>query len=264
MGKLEYQSEESVPKVLKEAPTNIAQVPDITDTLKNVVRKDDRPREKLKEGRYLSDAELLAIIISQGISGHNVLSIANAIMKDAKTLTNLTKKGVGELKEYKGIGDAKAIQIAAVLELAKRVRDEKIEKGAPSLLTHPEVVAEEVNAYKLNDDTESFFVLPIDKKCRLCGPVTEVTRGILDSSLVHPREVFRVALRWASASVIVAHNHPSGDPTPSREDLDVTRKLIEAGRIVAIPVTDHIIVGDKHLFPPGFHSIRRSGVIAFD
>lgn len=264
MENLKYQHGESVPKILKEAPTNLPSRPDKTGKLSDEVNEEDRPREKLRAGQHLTDAELLAIIISKGVAGHNVLSIANAIIKDAETLNNLTKIGVEELKGYPGIGDAKAIQIAAVLQLAKRVRDEKIEKGAPSLLTHPEVVAEEVNAHKMSDDTESFFVLPIDKKCRLCGPMTEVTHGILDSSLVHPREVFRVALRWAAASVIVAHNHPSGDPTPSREDLDVTRKLIEAGRIVAIHVTDHIIVGDKYLFPPGFHSIRRSGVIAFD
>jgi len=215
-------------------------------------------------GLPMTDAELLAIILGSGFQNHNVLSVAHALLKDYDNLAMLAKAGIHDLKKYDGIGEVKAIQIAAVMEIARRVKASQHDATDLSLMTHPEVVLAKVLGYKMSIDSESFFVLPLDKKCRLCGPMTEVTRGTLDSSLVHPREVFKVALKWSAASVIVAHNHPSGDPTPSKEDLDVTRRLIEAGRVLSVPLTDHVVVGDDELFPPGFHSIRRSGVLAFD
>ncbi|NLB69285.1 MAG: DNA repair protein RadC [Lentisphaerae bacterium] len=259
-----YQSESKSGETLREATKIVPSRAARSKKLDQEMAKKDMPRERLRAGGHLADHELLAIIIGKGVKGSNVIDVAKAIIKDFETLSNLTKASIEELKKYDGIGEVKAIEILAVLEIAKRVRENQRDSDARSLLTHPEVVAAKVQDYKMSEDTESFFVLPIDKKCRLCGPMTEVTRGILDSSLVHPREVFRVALRWSAASIIVAHNHPSGDPTPSREDLEVTRKLVEAGRIISIPLTDHVIVGDEQLFPPGFYSVRRNGVVAFD
>ena len=256
--------ESKVRENVREAATFNPRKPNATRALKDDIAESQKPREKMLAGLPMTDAELLAIILGSGFQNHNVLSVAHALLKDYDNLAMLAKAGIHDLKKYDGIGEVKAIQIAAVMEIARRVKASQHDATDLSLMTHPEVVLAKVLGYKMSVDSESFFVLPLDKKCRLCGPMTEVTRGTLDSSLVHPREVFKVALKWSAASVIVAHNHPSGDPTPSKEDLDVTRRLIEAGRVLSVPLTDHVVVGDDELFPPGFHSIRRSGVLAFD
>ncbi len=250
--------------VIREAATLRPRQPQATQSLKQDVVDAQKPREKMLAGGQMTDAELLAIVIGKGLPGHHVLSIAHALLNDYGNFAMLAKAGIRELMGYVGIGPVKAIEIAAVMEIARRVQASQHDAAAFSLLTHPEVVVAKVQGYKMSDDSESFFVLPLDKKCRLCGQMTQVTKGTLDASIVHAREVFRVALRWSAASIIVAHNHPSGDPSPSKEDIAVTRMLIEAGRTMGIPVTDHIIVGDEVLFPPGFHSVRRSGVLAFD
>lgn len=257
-------NESKVRENVREAATFNPRKPNATRALKDDIAESQKPREKMLAGLPMTDAELLAIILGSGFQNHNVLSVAHALLKDYENLAMLSKAGIEDLKQYDGIGGVKAIQIAAVMEIARRVKASQHDATDLSLMTHPEVVLAKVLGYKMSVDSESFFVLPLDKKCRLCGPMTEVTRGTLDSSLVHPREVFRAALKWSAASVIVAHNHPSGDPTPSKEDLDVTRRLIEAGRVLSVPLTDHVVVGDDELFPPGFHSIRRSGVLAFD
>lgn len=257
-------NESKVRENVREAATFNPRKPNATRALKDDIAESQKPREKMLAGLPMTDAELLAIILGSGFQNHNVLSVAHALLKDYDNLAMLAKAGIHDLKKYDGIGEVKAIQIAAVMEIARRVKASQHDTTDLSLMTHPEVVLAKVLGYKMSVDSESFFVLPLDKKCRLCGPMTEVTRGTLDSSLVHPREVFKVALKWSAASVIVAHNHPSGDPTPSKEDLDVTRRLIEAGRVLSVPLTDHVVVGDDELFPPGFHSIRRSGVLAFD
>lgn len=257
-------NESKVRENVREAATFNPRKPNATRALKDDIAESQKPREKMLAGLPMTDAELLAIILGSGFQNHNVLSVAHALLKDYDNLAMLAKAGIHDLKKYDGIGEVKAIQIAAVMEIARRVKASQHDATDLSLMTHPEVVLAKVLGYKMSIDSESFFVLPLDKKCRLCGPMTEVTRGTLDSSLVHPREVFKVALKWSAASVIVAHNHPSGDPTPSKEDLDVTRRLIEAGRVLSVPLTDHVVVGDDALFPPGFHSIRRSGVLAFD
>lgn len=257
-------NESKVRENVREAATFNPRKPNATRALKDDIAESQKPREKMLAGLPMTDAELLAIILGSGFQNHNVLSVAHALLKDYDNLAMLAKAGIHDLKKYDGIGEVKAIQIAAVMEIARRVKASQHDATDLSLMTHPEVVLAKVLGYKMSIDSESFFVLPLDKKCRLCGPMTEVTRGTLDSSLVHPREVFKVALKWSAASVIVAHNHPSGDPTPSKEDLDVTRRLIEAGRVLSVPLTDHVVVGDDDLFPPGFHSIRRSGVLAFD
>ena len=257
-------NESKVRENVREAATFNPRKPNATRALKDDIAESQKPREKMLAGLPMTDAELLAIILGSGFQNHNVLSVAHALLKDYDNLAMLAKAGIHDLKKYDGIGEVKAIQIAAVMEIARRVKASQHDATDLSLMTHPEVVLAKVLGYKMSIDSESFFVLPLDKKCRLCGPMTEVTRGTLDSSLVHPREVFKVALKWSAASVIVAHNHPSGDPTPSKEDIDVTRRLIEAGRVLSVPLTDHVVVGDDELFPPGFHSIRRSGVLAFD
>lgn len=134
-----------------------------------------------------------------------------------------------------------------------------------NVLNTPETIRPALNSLMQLDtyDCELFIVLSLDKKLRMTA-ASIITQGTLDASLVHPREVFQSAIMNNAASIIVVHNHPSGDPTPSEEDIAVTRKLIEAGRLLSIPVTDHIILGNEKLSAPGFHSMRRSGEVAFD
>lgn len=134
-----------------------------------------------------------------------------------------------------------------------------------NVLNTPELVRPALNKLMRLDTygCELFIVLSLDSKLRMTA-VNVITQGTLDASIVHPREVFQAAIMNNAASIIVVHNHPSGDPTPSKKDTAVTRKLIKAGRLLSIPVKDHIILGEEKLFAPGFHSIRSSGEIAFD
>ena len=114
------------------------------------------------------------------------------------------------------------------------------------------------------DSQETFFVLLLDTKSKVIGSPVECTRGLLDSAPVHPREVFREAVRQSAASVILAHNHPSGDPTPSKEDIDITRRLVEAGRILGIRIVDHVICGRPSDMTPGFVSLREKNLVTFE
>lgn len=134
-----------------------------------------------------------------------------------------------------------------------------------NVLNMPELVRPALNKLMQLDSygCELFIVIALDKKCRMTA-ASVITQGTLDASLVHPREVFQAAIMNNAASIIVVHNHPSGDPKPSREDAAVTRSLIEAGRILKIPVTDHVVLGDTRHSEPGFYSFRRSGEIVFD
>ena len=121
-----------------------------------------------------------------------------------------------------------------------------------------------MSAATSGDSQETFFVLLLDTKSRVIGSPVEATRGLLDTSLVHPREVFREAVRQSAASVILAHNHPSGDPTPSKEDIDITRRLVEAARILGIRIVDHVICGRPSDMTPGFVSLREKNLVAFE
>ena len=249
-------NESKVRENVREAATFNPRKPNATRALKDDIAESQKPREKMLAGLPMTDAELLAIILGSGFQNHNVLSVAHALLKDYDNLAMLAKAGIHDLKKYDGIGEVKAIQIAAVMEIARRVKASQHDATDLSLMTHPEVVLAKVLGYKMSIDSESFFVLPLDKKCRLCGPMTEVTRGTLDSSLVHPREVFKVALKWSAASVIVAHNHPSGDPTPSGADMRMTRELVDIAKPLGIAIHDHIIVGRD-----GHASFRSLGLI---
>ena len=223
-----------------------------------------RPRERLVRfgASSLLDEELLAIMLRTGAQGKNVLCLAQQLLENFGSLSQLMNAGLEELKSYGGIGQVKAIELAAMLELSRRV----IMGGTSrrEVFNAPENVVKRVNLIKALSQTESFFVFPLDKRCRLCtlNPI-EISSGTLDSSLVHPREVFREAIRFSAASIIIAHNHPSGDCTPSRADIEITKKIIEAGQQLSIPVLDHVVVGDEHILPPGFCSMNRERIMNF-
>jgi DNA repair protein RadC len=205
--------------------------------------RSDRPRERLVDlgAHALSTAELLAIVVGTGGRGRSALRVGQAILGAAQgSLRRLATRPVAALTAHVGVGRARAVVIHAALELGRRMAAENRDEGTP-IRSPKDVVA--IFAPRLEDlPVEEFHVAVLDAQHRLERDVS-VTRGILNSSLVHPREVFREAIAERAAAIILIHNHPSGDPTPSADDRNVTDQLVAAGRLLDIPVHDHVIIG---------------------
>lgn len=204
---------------------------------------DMRPREKLL--RYgpgiLSDQELLAIIIRSGTRDANAIQLAESVLYQFKDLRGINNAGMEELcSSASGMGQAKSAQIKAALELGKRLSQQD---SAVVRIKSPQDVAAWVMEELRYLQHEQFKVLLLNTKNVIIA-CEEVSRGSLNASIVHPREVFSRAIKRSAAAIILVHNHPSGDPTPSQEDLNVTRRLVEVGRLVGIDVLDHLIIGD--------------------
>lgn len=203
----------------------------------------ERPRERLKDlgAQALSSAELLAILIGSGTAGSSALVLAQNVLARADgSLRRLAAKPVAALTSVHGLGAARAVAIHAALELGRRLAAESRDEGAP--LRNPRDVWA-AYAPRLEDlPVEEFHVAVLDAQHRLDRDIT-ITRGILNSSLVHPREVFREAIAERAAAIILVHNHPSGDPTPSADDRAITAQLVAAGRLLDIPVADHVVIG---------------------
>ena len=208
----------------------------------------DRPRERLWRlgASALTSAELLGILIGTGRGGSSALDIATRLLEvsDA-SLRQLVRRPRAELLQTEGIGPTKAARLLAAFELGARAAAE--ERPPAQRIREPEDVAR-LFAGRLRDlQVEEFHLLALDSQSQVLREVL-ITRGLLNSSLVHPREVFRAAIAEAAAGIIVVHNHPSGDPTPSTEDRAVTRQLSEAGRLLDLPLYDHVIIaGDRFL-----------------
>lgn len=205
---------------------------------------DERPREKLiKYGaESLSNAELLAIILRVGTQEYSAIGMAEHIIAKFSGIRGLVSASVEELSSIKGLGIAKSAQIKAMIELGKRLARAAAESRVS--IRNPQDIVDYVNPYLRDEPKENFMALFLNTKNEVLKTRT-ITVGILDSSLITPRELFREAIAMNSASVIVAHNHPSGDPAPSKEDIALTRRLIEAGKLIGIDVLDHVIVGDN-------------------
>ena len=205
--------------------------------------RSDRPRERLVDlgAQALSTSELLAIVIGSGARGRSALRIGDDILGRAGgSLRRLASRPVSELTRHGGVGKARAVVVHAALELGRRMAAERRDEGTP-IRAPQDVVA--AFAPRLEDlPVEEFHVAVLDAQHRLERDIT-VTRGILNSSLVHPREVFREAIAERAAAIILIHNHPSGDPAPSPDDRSVTDQLVAAGRLLDIPVHDHVIIG---------------------
>jgi len=206
-------------------------------------RVQDRPRERLLRlgAAALTTAELLAILIGTGRSGASAPQVAAALLaQGGPDLPRLARRTAAELASVAGIGAAKAARVVAALELGRRL----LEDGRPDRprIRSPADVYRWFAPRLADLAAEEFHVLALDSQSGVLRDLL-VTRGILNSSLVHPREVFRGAIAEAAAGIIVVHNHPSGDPTPSADDRAVTRQLVEAGRVLDLPVYDHVVVG---------------------
>lgn len=212
------------------------------------IRREERPRERLlSQGpAALTVIELLAIVIGTGSPGRDALGVAREVLSVAAgSLRGLVGRPVAQLGAVRGMGRAKAARVVAALELGRRLGAETREPRAA--VGSPADVFRCCGPALRDLPVEEFHVLTLDAQHRIMRDVL-VTRGILTSSLVHPREVFRAAIAEAAAGVIVVHNHPSGNPSPSGDDRTVTRQLAEAGRLLDIPVYDHVIVGGDQYF----------------
>ena len=215
----------------------------------------DRPRERLAAlgSRNLSSIELLACLLGRGGSGESVMTVAQRLLARFGSLERIAEASVEQLSQVHGVGLAKACQIKAAAEMGRRAELSGAETAAGRPLETVEAAGRAARRYLAGRQKEHFILLLLDSRHRVLR-VAEISVGTLDMSVVHPRETFREAILGHAAAIILAHNHPSGDTTPSREDLDLTRRLTEAGRLMGIPVLDHLIVGAGR-----FLSLRSAG-----
>jgi DNA repair protein RadC len=222
----------------------------------------DRPQERLEQNgvRSLTDKELLAMILRSGQKGRDVLTVAQSLLDAAGSLSGLSNWQVEDYMAVKGIGKVKALQLIVVLEIHRRCLS--ADGSDEAVFDNPEVVSRYLNALAHGLEVEKFWTLCLNRKNRLIKQI-EVTSGTATASLVHPREVFREAIRVGAAAIIVAHNHPSGDPAPSRADIQVTRQLREAAKTIGIDLLDHVIIGNKGKDPAqlGYYSFNDGGLI---
>ena len=224
----------------------------------------DRPRDRLLAmgPESLSESELMALIIGSGTKEMTAIDLARDILGHFRnSLFQLSRANLEDLCAIHGVGPAKACGLLAVFSLARRLAAE--EAMEQFTIHRPESAAPYLIQLLAGKSKEEFHILLLDTKNRILRS-SQITSGLLDRSHVHPREVFREAVKYGTAKIILAHNHPSGDPTPSAQDIDCTKNLIAAGDILGIKVVDHIIVGHKL---PGdsrqFVSLRQMGLVKF-
>jgi len=215
------------------------------DNYRTIIRDmpaDERPRERLVRygAEALSTSELLAIILRVGSSRGSAIALGNELLSRFGSLKAIAKATVEELSTVAGMGTAKAAQIKAAFELGKRLATATDERP---LVNRPELAAGLIMEEMRYHDKEHFKALLLDTRNR-CIAVRSVSIGSLNSNVAHPREVFHEAVSHSAAAMIVVHNHPSGDPTPSEEDKALTRRLVEAGKIMGIELLDHLVIGD--------------------
>ena len=217
--------------------------------------KDERPRERLLKygAESLSDAQLLAIILRTGGGGKGVMALAMELLDRFKELKEIDCASTADLSSVKGLGTAKIAQMKAAFALGKRLMSESLD-GNNAFSSSRMVYSYFAPRFK-NLKKEVFLSLLLDTKNRLIKEV-KVSEGTLTNSLIHPREAFREAIRESAAAVLFVHNHPSGDPEPSRDDIAVTERLKATGDIVGITVLDHVIIGDGT-----YVSLKEKGIV---
>jgi len=216
----------------------------------------ERPRERLQKFgvEALSVQEILAIILGRGTAGESVTVTVQRLLSQFGNLNGIANASIEELSKVKGIGIAKASQIKASFELANR-RGDYVELLDKQPMVNPDKVFNMVKS-KLKDKKKEYLLTLLLTTRNQLIKTAEISIGSLDTSIVHPREVFKEAIAASAASLILVHNHPSGDPKPSEDDISLTRRLIETGEIIGIEVLDHLIVGDER-----YVSLKKEGII---
>jgi DNA repair protein RadC len=219
----------------------------------------DRPREKLAAlgAAALSDSELIAILLRTGIPGANAIDVARTLLNRFQSLAGLARCSVKEIASIKGVGPAKAVQLAAAFGLGNRLARESLSKKK---IDTPELVYDLVGSEMRALRKESVRVILLDTRYHLMR-IEEISLGSLNESIAHPREVFRPALIHSAYAVIFVHNHPSGDPTPSESDHRLTRRLAEAAQLLQITLLDHVIIGSPDGDKPSFYSFKQAGIL---
>jgi DNA repair protein RadC len=214
---------------------------------------EERPRERMLQygSNALSHAELLAILLRTGTYAESAVHLAQKILRECGSLRHLVEMNVQELTQIKGIGVTKALQILAGIELGRRISRSTLEQTVT--VRTPEDAAKLVREDLRYLQKEHFVVLFLNTKNHVIAQET-LSIGSLNASIVHPREVFKAAIKRSSASIICIHNHPSGDPTPSPEDIQITKRLSESGKIIGIELLDHIVIADHK-----FISLKEQG-----
>ncbi len=207
------------------------------------MRIENGPRERLlNEGaQSLTTEELIAILLRTGTKDRDVLAVSKELFeKHERSLYKMSKATIGDLRKFKGLGKVKAVTLLAALEIAKRLVKEEVKLTSPTLNS-----PEQVFQYCIDMQTfpqEVVRVLFLDSKLRLIGS-SDISKGTLTTSIANPRDIFREALIRNAHGIIIVHNHPSGDPTPSEDDVEITKRLIEAGGVLNIKVLDHVVIG---------------------
>jgi len=220
---------------------------------------DERPREKLAAlgAGALSDSELIAILLRTGMQGANAIDVARKLLAEYHSLSGLARCTVKELSKIKGVGPAKAVQLAAAFGLAARLARETLVRQK---LDTPQLVNELLGPEMRALSRESLRVILLDTKYHLLR-VEEISQGSLSESIAHPREIFRPALIYTAFAVILVHNHPSGDPTPSSADHRLTRQLQQAADLLQIRLLDHVIIGSGDNGRQPYFSFGEAGLI---
>lgn len=219
-------------------------------TTLNDLPADERPRERLiKYGvESLSLQELLSLIFSRGVKGESVVDISQKLISTYKSLDQLSEASAEELIKIKGIGLAKACQLKACFEISKRiVKEENLEKNKKLIVKSPKDIFFPLKEKIINFHKEYFIVASLDSRNKIIS-INTISIGTLSSSLIHPRETFETAIKNHAAGIIICHNHPSGELKPSEDDLVITQKIVQAGKLLGIKIIDHIIITKKNCF----------------
>lgn len=208
----------------------------------------------------LSDTELIALILQSGLPAHRLLPLSTQLMAAAGSLHGIMSWQPVDFQKLKGIGEAKARQLAALVEIARRMMQPVAVQ--PPTLNRPEMIMDHMRPIIHGLEVEKFWVACLNRRNRL-KKLVEVTSGTATTCLAHPREVFRAAIQQAATAIVCIHNHPSGDPAPSAADIQVTRQLRETARAVDIVLLDHVIIGNAGADPSGlgYYSFRGAGVL---
>lgn len=220
----------------------------------------DRPRERLERqgAQALTEAELLAILLRTGSRGISAVQLGEELLRRFGSLEELGKRSVSEIASVHGMGKAKAILLKAAFALHERVADHKIQNQP---LDSSDQIYRWISHKVRFLSVEVLYGLALDSKLRLISHY-EISSGLLNQTLVHAREVFREAIAVSAAHLVLVHNHPSGDPQPSPDDIRVTRDLLEAGKLIGIPLIDHLIIGSPSAAnPSGYVSLKKMGIL---